>query len=86
MEAYLQFRVVLHEWIGFVASLGGYELFQTDRRISLFNIVVLASGMVCPFIYLWTIITCDGDLRFLAIAYYGAGIQVTVTKYIFILE
>lgn len=79
MEAFLKFREVLYKLIGGVASLGGYNLFSHDNRLSVLNIIVLATGTSCPFIYIWTIATCNDDLRFSAIAYFGSGIQVTIT-------
>lgn len=78
MEAYLQFRNVLHKWIGTAAVIGGYDLFNLDRRPSVFNLIAIATGVAAPFLYLYTIYTCDGDLRFSAIAYFGAGIQASI--------
>lgn len=78
MESYSLFRIVIYKWIGAVASLAGYDLFHQDRKISAYNRFTLAVGVACPLLYTYAIVTCDGDLRFTAITYFGAGIQVTL--------
>lgn len=76
MDPHFQFCTIINNWIGTVAFLGGHDLYRETKRTNVYTVVTITIALSFPIIYFWTIYNYDGDLRFCAIANYGAGIQV----------
>lgn len=77
MDPHSQFRTIIDKWIGMVALMGGLDLSRKNKKTRVYTVVTVAVATAFPFIYFYTIYKYDGDLRFSAIAYFGAGIQVS---------